>query len=243
VFLGIPGLNNIFDQALSQRILALLAVDYIDQATCYSWLNIWRLVNILLVILPLLAAIGLWLCVIDGFYRKEDRPMPPPGIRYFSGIVRIFRVVPWVLALFLAAIFLFRFVRYIVVNAPMTGGILFILSMALPECVLGAVVAVCLVIVIRCMDSAVNTADTIRYNMTLGTCESYGFSAAPSALLICLGLLLLALGFISRDYIFTMLSCICFALGLFLVAGWIHSYRGKNGKRAIEMRHSAKESD
>lgn len=240
VALAIPGVAALFNQQRTEYVLAILALDYVDPAICHTWLNIWRLIQILLLVLPLPAAVGLWMCVSDACCRDEERAVPPLSVRYFSGMVRVTRVVLWVISLLLAAVFLFRFVRYIVINAPTLGGILFILLMLLLEGIFGAVVAVFLVIVLRCMNGVVNMMDTIRYNMTLGTCESYGLGAAPSALLILLGVAAIVLCVIANGYILPMLSCIAFALGQFLMACWIRGYRRRNGNRAIETLRSQK---
>ena len=240
VAFSLPGIIALWDREHSEYVLAILALDYVDSAICHTWLNVWRLIQILILVLPLPTAVGLWLCVVDARCKDEDRPMPPLSVRYFSRMVTVVRVVLWVVSLILAAVFLFRFIRYIVVNAPTLGGILFILLMLLLEGIFGAVTAVFLVIVIRCMNGVVEMMDTIRYNMTLGTCESYGLGAAPSALLILLGVAAIALCVIARGYIFPMLSCICFAAGQFLLACWIHGYRRRNGNRAIETIRSKK---
>lgn len=230
-----PGFIQVFNQTLSTRILALLALDFVDPAICRSWLNVWRIIQIVTFILPIPMVIGLWVSVADMYSTEKEKSMPLRCIRYFVRAVRVARVVLWAVTVLLAAAFVFRLVRYVVLNAPTLGGILFILVTLLLEGIFGIAVAVVLVLVIRCMNSAVHTADTIHYNMLMGTCDSYGFNAAPSAFMIGLGVVALVLCFVARGYLFAMLSYICFAAGMFLMSAWLHGYRRKNGNRAIEM--------
>ena len=167
--------------------------------------------------------------------------MPPCSIRYFSCTVRVARAVLWSAAILLAGVFLFRLIRYIVLNAPTLGGILFILLTLLLEGLFGLATAVALVLAIRCMNGAVHTVDTIRYNMLMGDCDSYGFNAATSAFLIALGLVSLVLCIIAKGYLLAMSSYVCFSAGLFLLAVWLGRYRRRNGQRAIEIRRKESE--
>ena len=179
VIFTVPGIIALFDRELADHILALLALKFVDPAICKSWLNIWRLVQVLTLILPFPMMIGLWLCVADMRNKDISQPMPPRSIRYFVRAVRIARVVFWTAAVLLAAVFVIRLVRYIVLNAPTLGGILFILVTLLLEGLFAIAVAVVMVIVIRCMNAAVHTAETIHAGKSAYSVDVEGEKECP----------------------------------------------------------------
>ena len=232
VFLAIPGIILLFDQEAAELYQVFLGLDYIDESAQQSWLFVRNLINMLALLVPLLMAVGLWIS-IAATYCQQDSAMPMWGFNYFSFAARAARVVVCITGILLAALFVFRAVRYIVINAAQIGGLLFIFAMLLPECVFAAVVAIIIVLTFRCLGSAIHTVDNIQLNFLTGKSESYGLTIGAVWLLAMMGVAAVVLCAISEGGVAARL-CFGFAAAAdFLLAAWLQWYRKKNGKRAL----------
>ncbi len=229
---AVPGVWQLFDMDTTNEFLLYLSLDYIDGRAQQSWLFVKRMVNILALIVPLLTAVGLLISISASVCRREGR-FPAWGVKYFSGLTRVVRVILCVVSVLLALLFAFRVAFYSIVNGVQIGGVLFIFAMLLPELVFAAVVAIILYLTIRAMKSAELTADNVRLNALSGKCESYGLKAGTVWLVAMMGVAAVVLLVIQR---MEQAAVVCFALaalGDFLLAGWLLWYRRKNGQRAL----------
>ena len=228
---SIPGIGILFDKEAAELYQIFLSLDYIDTSAQQSWLFVRGLINVLALAVPLLIGIGLCLLIAATFAHPAKK-LPMWGLGYFSVSAKLFRIVVYVVGILLAVLFVFRALRYMIVNGAQIGGVLFIFAMLLPECVFLAVVAIIFVLTLRCMKSVINTLDTLRLNALTGGHESYGLTSGAVWLIAMIGVSAVVLGIISED----RSGRLCFgfaALADFLLAVWLVCYRKKNGKRAL----------
>ncbi len=232
VVCAVPGITLLFDQEASELYQIFLGLDYIDSSAQQSWLFVRGLVKVLALIVPLLIGIGLWLLIVATFVRRAGK-LPMWGLTYFAGGAKVFRIVVYVVGVFLAGLFIFRALRYIIVNGAEIGGVLFIFAMLLPECVFLAVVAIIFVLTMRCLKSVISTLDTIRLNVLTGENESYGLTPGAVWFIAMVGVAAIVLCIISEEMI-AMIGFGLSALADLLLAAWLQQYRRKIGRRALE---------
>lgn len=232
VVCAMPGIGILFDKEAAELYQIFLSLDYIDTSAQQSWLFVRGLVNVLALVVPLLIGIGLCLLIAATFAQRTKK-LPMWGLGYFSVSAKIFQIIVCVVGIFLAVLFVFRALRYLIVNGAQIGGVLFIFAMLLPECVFLAVVTIIFVLTLRGMKSVINTLDTLRLNALTGRNESYGLTSGAVWLIAMVGVAAVVLGVISEE----LSGKLCFgfaALADFLLAVWLVCYRKKNGKRALE---------
>ena len=229
---AIPGIRQLFNLETTNEFLLHLSLDYIDSSAQLSWLFVRWLMNVLALIVPLLTAVGLLITISASFCRREGG-FPAWGVKYFSGLTRVVRVILYVVSVFLALLFVGRAVFYIVVNGAQIGGFLFIFAMLLPELVFAAVAAIILYLTLRAVKSAELTADNIRLNALSGKCESYGLKSGTVWLTAMMGVAAVVFLLINRGEHAAVMCYALAALGDFLISAWLVWYRKQNGKRAL----------
>lgn len=229
---SVPGIIELFNREKTELMQALMGLDYIDQSAQQSWLFVRGLVNVLGLIVPLLIGFGLMFLFLSTFAEKSKKP-PTWGLRYFSAVTKILHKSAYVIAGMLMILFLFRVIRYIIVNGAYNGGVLFIFAMLLPECVFLAVTAIIFVFLFRCLNSVTLTLDTIQLNILTGSNESYGLTSGAVWLIAMMGVASCALHIIGENTS-AKICFACSALADFLLASWLICYKKRNGKRALE---------
>ena len=237
---AVPGILTLLDPDITYEFLLGLSLDYIDSSAQLSWLFVRCLVSSLAFMVPLLIAVGL-VITISGTFCGKGSSFPACGVKYFSGLSRVVRVILYVVSVLLALLFVIRVVRYLVVNGAQIGGVVFIFAMLLPERIFAAVVAIILYLTIRAVKSAELTADNVRLNVLSGKSESYGLKSGTVWLVVIMGIAAIALMMIHRE---EQAAVVCFALsalGDFLLAAWLIWYRKKNGQRALAKFRTGKE--
>ena len=237
---AVPGVGQLFNLEATDTFLLYLSLDYIDGSAQLSWLFVKRLVNVLALIVPLLTAVGLLITIIATFCRREGC-FPAWGVKYFSGLTRVVRVILYIVSILLALLFVARAVFYMVVNGAQIGGFLFIFAMLLPELIFAAVVTIILYLTVRAVKSAELTADNIRLNALSGKCESYGLKSGTVWLVTMMGMAAIVLLVINREEQAAVVCYALAALGDFLLAVWLLWYRRKNGQRALSKFRSNKD--
>lgn len=240
VVCSIPGIALLFDRETTTLYQAFMSLDYIDDSAQQSWLFVRGLVNVLAMLVPLIIGIGLIAMICSTFARPAEK-LPLWGINFFSAGAKIFRIVAYAVGVILAIMFVFRALRYIIINGAQTGGILFIFAMLLPECVFLAVVAIIFALMFRCLKSVSLTVDTLQLNILTGKHESYGLTPGAVWLIVMIGAAACVLC-VTGEEMAAKLCFGCSALADFSLAIWLLGYRKKNGKRALEQFRQEKTS-
>jgi len=229
---SLPGVVKMFDEEASIRFMLLLGVDYIDAGAALSWLIVRNLISSLGLIVPLLMSVGIILTLLSSGTKRD--PVPMWGLEYFHMMAKISRVVLWVVMGLLALLFVFRAVRYMIINGSQIGGILFIFAMLLPECVFACVVAIALALFTWGIYGMVHTLDNIRLNCLTGRPECYGLKGSAAFLMVLTAIAAAVLCGVNWSEWWTAVCFGCSAAAHVFMAIWLHWYRRKTAARALE---------
>jgi len=182
---GIPGIFLFFSRDYTQYLLQDMAISGItNPASMQTWLFINRCVTVLACAGPAVMASGLFL---------SRRGNPVRGLNMLSGAAHGLLWAQLISGITAAAIFIFRFIRYILICLGDPSGVISIYSMLISEALMVAQAGFLFVMIRRFLNACIDSATSIAYTLATSKLDTRSIPGLASTGFLVLSIVCMCL--------------------------------------------------
>jgi len=192
-----------------------------------TWLLLRGVIGSLVIVLPMATAAGLWTMLYPVYTRGSAAGLP--GLRMLSGFVQGFLYLCYALGIFLAVLFVYRFIAYTIQMAMVDDGDGFYpwFSMLVTEGFIGAVAVGLYWLLIKFLRAMHDALGFVRYINVTAALDAHNFSSIAWGGLYAAGIVCAILALVFMEFAPMAVAFGCCTVGNILLGVCLQRYKSK----------------